>query len=100
MRTHGKLKLGVAAGLATFVAVGASRAVLGQEADLHGFRAACAPDYRQYCAGDNPGVTLEAACLSQYYINLSLSCRMALDRLQNPSAADEGQSGSSDESNP
>jgi len=98
MRTHGKLKLGLA-GLAAFVAVQASSVVLAQEADLHEFRAACAQDYRVYCTGDNPGVALEAACLGQYYVNLSLNCRTALDGLQNPTGA-EDQIGSAGENSP
>lgn len=78
----------------------ATPAVLAQESDLRGFRMACAQDYRSYCTGDNPGVALQAACLRQYYVNLSLNCRIALDRLQNPTGADEDQSGSSDADSP
>ena len=88
MRTHGKLKLGLT-GLAAFVAMQASSVVLAQEAGLREFRAACAQDYRLYCTGDNPGVALEAACLRQYYVNLSLNCRTALDDLQNPTGSED-----------
>jgi len=98
MRSHGKLKLRLA-GLAAFAVVQASSVALAQEADLHQFRAACAQDYRLYCAGDNPGAALEAACLKQYYVNLSLNCRTALDDLQNPTGA-EDQIGSSGENSP
>lgn len=97
MRTHGKLKLGLVAGLAAFAVLRPSPVVFAQELGLHAFRVACAQDYRQYCTGDNPGVALEAACLRQYYVNLSLNCRTALDGLQN---ADEDQSGSSDANSP
>jgi len=98
MRAHGKLKLGLA-GLAAFAVVRASSVVLAQEADLHEFRAACTQDYKLYCTGDNPGVALEAACLRQYYVNLSLNCRTALDDLQNPTGA-EDQIDSSGENSP
>lgn len=98
MQARGKLKLGFA-GLAAFAAVRASPLALAQEADLHEFRVACAQDYKRYCTGDDPGVTLEASCLRQYYINLSLNCRIALDSLQNPTGA-EDQIGSSDANSP
>lgn len=97
MRTRGKLNM--VAGLATLTLLRMSPTALAQESDLQGFRAACEQDYRRYCVGDDPGAALEAACLSQYYINLSLSCRAALDRQQNPGAA-EDQSGSSEENSP
>jgi hypothetical protein len=96
MSTQGKLKSRVAAGIAVAVVLGAWRPVLAQEPGGQGL-AACKEDYQRYCSGDNPGVAVETGCLSQYYINLSMSCRAALDQQQNAAAGGEDQSGSSDQ---
>jgi hypothetical protein len=96
MRTHGKLMLGMVA-TGTLAMLTASPLAMAQDSDVQRFRLACDQDYKRYCTGDSPGPALEEACLSQYYINLSLNCRAALDRQQNATAADEDQSSSSDE---
>jgi hypothetical protein len=97
MSTQGKLKRRVATGIAVAVVLGAAQPVLAQESGGQGLEAACKEDYQSFCSGDNPGVAMEAACLRQYYINLSMPCRAALDQQQNPAAAGEDQSGSSDQ---
>jgi hypothetical protein len=85
MRAHAKLNPRLAVGLATLAILGPGAVAMAQDSDLSGFRAACAQDYRRYCTGDDPGVAVETACLSQYYINLSLSCRDELDKQNTPS---------------
>jgi hypothetical protein len=39
----------------------------------------CKADYARRCTGNDPPAAIAAACLSQYYINLSIPCRAALD---------------------
>lgn len=99
MRTHGNLKPRAAAGLVALAILTASQISIAQESDLRAFRLACSQDYKYYCTGDSPGVALEAACLRQYYINLSLQCRQQLDQ-QNAMATGEGQGSSSDDVSP
>ena len=96
MRTHGKLMPGMTAA-GTLALLTAGPLAMAQDSDVQGFRVACDQDYKRYCTGDSPGPALEAACLNQYYINLSLNCRAALDRQQNATARDEDQSSPSDE---
>jgi hypothetical protein len=92
MRAHAKLNPRLAVGLATLAILGPGAVAMAQDSDLSGFRAACAQDYRRYCTGDDPGVAVETACLSQYYINLSLSCRDELDKQNAPSTPSTGTS--------
>ena len=39
----------------------------------------CRPDYAAHCIGNDPAPPIAAACLAQFYINLSAGCRAALD---------------------
>ena len=39
----------------------------------------CKADYAAHCNGNDPAAPIAAACLAQYYINLSDVCRVALD---------------------
>lgn len=97
MSSQGKLKRRVATGIAVAVVLGAGRPVLAQESGEQRLQAACKDDYQTYCSGDDAGVAVETACLRQYYINLSMRCRAALDQQQNAAAGGEDQSGSSDQ---
>ena len=45
---------------------------------------ACTAEYRTHCTGSNPSPPIAAACLSQYYVNLSKGCQVALDAYAHP----------------
>jgi hypothetical protein len=62
-----------------------------QDTGSQGLQAACSTDYHRFCTGDDPGAAIVAACLSQYYMNLSEQCRGALDAQQK--AQTEGSGG-------
>lgn len=47
-------------------------------------KAACRTDYRAHCVGSDPAAPIAAACLSQYYLNLSKNCQAALDAFNAP----------------
>lgn len=47
-------------------------------------KAACRTDYRAHCVGSDPAAPIAAACLSQFYLNLSKSCQAALDAYNAP----------------
>jgi hypothetical protein len=49
-------------------------------------RRVCRADYAAHCTGSEPPALLERACLSQYAVNLSASCRAALHKAQSASA--------------
>lgn len=49
-----------------------------------GMKAACRTDYRAHCVGNDPAAPIAAACLSQYYLNLSKNCQAALDAYNTP----------------
>jgi hypothetical protein len=40
---------------------------------------ACSVDYRAHCIGKDPAAPIAAACLAQFYVNLSKNCQSALD---------------------
>ena len=50
----------------------------------------CRTDYAAHCVGQNPAPPIAAACLSQYYVNLSADCRAALDAYNHPGGDDAG----------
>lgn len=52
----------------------------------------CKADYAAHCIGNDPAAPIAAACLSQYYVNLSTSCRAALDAYNHP-ATDQSDAG-------
>ena len=55
-------------------------------------RKLCKTDYYAHCVGTDPAYPIEAACLSQFYTNLSPGCRAALDQYHAPQTPDaEGQ---------
>lgn len=49
-----------------------------------GMKAACRADYRAHCVGNDPAAPIAAACLSQFYVNLSKNCQAALDAYNTP----------------
>ncbi len=53
-------------------------------------KSACRTDYRRHCVGNDPAAPIAAACLAQYYTNLSKNCQAALDAYNAP-PADTGQ---------
>ena len=42
-------------------------------------KSACRTDYRAHCIGSDPAPPIAAACLAQFYVNLSKNCQAALD---------------------
>ena len=71
--------------------IGGSTAAQGQAGNgetASVLKSACRNDYRAHCVGSNPAPPIEAACLAQFYINLSKNCQMALDAYNAP--ANEG----------
>ena len=50
----------------------------------------CRTDYEAHCVGRNPAPPIAAACLAQYYVNLSAQCRAALDAYNHPNGDDAG----------
>ena len=54
-------------------------------------KSACRADYRAHCVGTDPSAPIAAACLSQYYLNLSKTCQTALDAYNAPPGTDTEQ---------
>ena len=51
-------------------------------------KSACRTDYRAHCVGTDPAAPIEAACLAQFYLNLSKNCQAALDAYNAPPSTD------------
>ena len=51
-------------------------------------KSACRTDYRAHCVGTDPAAPIAAACLSQFYLNLSQNCQAALDAYNAPPSTD------------
>jgi len=51
-------------------------------------KSVCRTDYRAHCVGTDPSAPIAAACLSQYYLNLSKNCQAALDAYNAPPSTD------------
>ncbi len=51
-----------------------------------GLKSACRTDYRAHCRGNDPTPPIAAACLAQFYVNLSRNCQAALDAYNSPSS--------------
>ena len=49
-----------------------------------GLKSACRADYRAHCSGADPAPVIAAACLAQFYVNLSKNCQAALDAYNAP----------------
>lgn len=47
-------------------------------------KSACRTDYRAHCVGSDPAAPIAAACLAQFYLNLSKNCQAALDAYNAP----------------
>ena len=54
-------------------------------------KTACRNDYRAHCVGSDPAPSIAAACLAQFYINLSKNCQIALDAYNAPANGDTEQ---------
>ena len=84
---------GERAGLSALVAYGPAAAwAQGGEAGNAGvaLKSACRTDYRAHCVGSDPAAPIAAACLAQFYLNLSKTCQAALDAYNAP-PGDSGQ---------
>lgn len=49
-------------------------------------KSACQVDYRAHCSGRDPAPPIVAACVAQYYVNLSRNCQIALDAYNSPAS--------------
>ena len=70
--------------------IGGSSTALAQASDgeaASALKSNCRNDYRAHCMGSNPAPPIEAACLAQFYINLSKTCQVALDAYNAPANA-------------
>ena len=79
------------AGVSALVACGPAVAwAQGNDAVNTGvaLKSACRTDYRAHCVGTDPSAPIAAACLSQYYLNLSKNCQTALDAYNAPPSTD------------
>ena len=47
-------------------------------------KSACRQDYRLHCTGNDPAPPVAAACLAQFYVNLSKNCQAALEAYNAP----------------
>jgi hypothetical protein len=54
-------------------------------------KSACRTDYRAHCVGNDPAAPIAAACLAQFYLNLSKNCQAALDAYNAPQGDTEQQ---------
>ena len=54
-------------------------------------KASCRTDYRAHCVGSDPSAPIAAACLAQFYVNLSKGCQAALDAYNAPQGQPEEQ---------
>ncbi len=79
------------AGVSALVACGPAAAwAQGNETVNTGtaLKSACRTDYRAHCVGTDPAAPIAAACLSQFYLNLSKTCQAALDAYNAPPSTD------------
>jgi hypothetical protein len=78
----------------TFLVAGLAGSALAQTGPSPAVSASllqsCRIDYEAHCVGHNPAPPIAAACLSQYYVNLSTQCRQALDAYNHPDSGDAG----------
>ncbi len=62
----------------------------GSEArDGTALKSTCRTDYRAHCVGTDPAPPIAAACLAQFYVNLSKNCQAALDAYNAPQSETE-----------
>lgn len=54
-------------------------------------KSSCRGDYRAHCVGSDPSAPIAAACLAQFYVNLSKGCQAALDAYNAPQSEPEEQ---------
>lgn len=47
-------------------------------------RSSCKADYSAHCVGNDPSAPIAAACLAQFYVNLSKGCQAALNAYSRP----------------
>ena len=75
------------AGISALIACGPATAwAQGNETRDTGMalKSACRADYRAHCVGNDPAAPIAAACLAQFYLNLSKNCQAALDAYNAP----------------
>ncbi len=75
---------------------GSSAAAFAQSSDSSSatamsMKASCRTDYRAHCTGNDPSAPIAAACLAQFYVNLSKSCQAALNAYNAPPGQAEEQ---------
>ena len=56
----------------------------GAASNAAAMKSTCLTDYRAHCVGNDPAPPIAAACLAQFYINLSKNCQAALDAYNAP----------------
>lgn len=91
-RSGGRFPLLWRAGISALIACGPVTAqAQGTDAGAAatGMKAACRTDYRAHCVGSDPAAPIAAACLSQFYLNLSKNCQAALDAYNAPKSEAE-----------
>lgn len=62
----------------------AAQAQAGNGETATALKSACRTDYRAHCSGNDPAPPIAAACLGQFYLNLSKTCQTALDAYNAP----------------
>ena len=62
----------------------AAQAQAGNSETASALKSACRNDYRAHCTGSDPAPPIAAACLAQFYLNLSKNCQLALDAYNAP----------------
>ena len=75
---------------------GSPAAALAQNSDSSStaamsMKASCRTDYRAHCTGNDPSAPIAAACLAQFYVNLSKGCQAALNAYNAPPGQSEEQ---------
>ncbi len=63
---------------------GTARAQVSENDRATALKTACRTDYRNHCTGNDPAAPVAAACLAQFYVNLSKNCQTALEAYNRP----------------
>jgi len=73
--------------LCLMIAGGAAAAQAQTRGNNYGaaLKSTCRADYQAHCSGNDPAPPIAAACLAQFYVNLSKNCQTALNAYNNPS---------------
>lgn len=76
--------MAVAALIAGSPAAALAQSAGPSSATVTSMKLSCRADYRAHCSGSDPSAPIAAACLAQFYLNLSKSCQSALDAYNAP----------------